>query len=64
MWNVFLVIMNLVFSIMAGVIFTAVFGGWWLLTFLIGLVLWNVVIGAILLIAGFIMSIETVGKEN
>lgn len=60
MWNVFLVMMNVVFSIMAGVIFTAVFGGWWLVTFFVGLVLWNILIGAILLIIGFVMSVETI----
>lgn len=65
MWNVFVVIMNLVFSIMAGAICVAVIGSdWWLLTFFIGLVLWNVVIGAILLIVGFIVSVETIGKGN
>ena len=65
MWNVFIVMMNVVFSIMAGVIFSAVIGyEWWLVTFFIGFVLWNVAIGAILLVAGFVLSIETIGKAE
>ena len=65
MWNMFIVIMNVVFSIMAGVVFAAVVGSsWWFLMFCVGLVLWNVVVGAILLIVGFIVSVETIGKGN
>ena len=63
MWNVFVVMMNVVFSVMAGVVFATLVGvDWWLLTFFIGFVLWNVFIGAILLIAGFVLSLESIGK--
>jgi hypothetical protein len=63
MWNIFILIMNVVFSIMAGVIFAAAIGSdWWLLMFFIGFLLWNITAGAILLVIGFVLSIETVGK--
>jgi hypothetical protein len=61
MWNMFIVTMNVVFSIMAGVVFAVVVGSsWWFLMFCVGLVLWNVLIGAILLIIGFVISVETI----
>jgi hypothetical protein len=65
MWSVFLVIVNVVFSFIAGAVFAAAIGGdWWLLMFCLGLVLWNIVFGSILLIIGFIISVETVGRGN
>ena len=57
MFNVFIVLMNFVFSIMAGVIFSAALGfDWWLLSFIVGVVLWNVAVGAIILFVGFVFA--------
>lgn len=57
MFQVFMVLMNVVFSVMSGVVFVAATGfEWWFLTFVVGVVLWNVVVGAIVLFAGFVFG--------
>lgn len=64
MFNVFLLILNFAFSLTAGVVF-AVVTGWdlWLISFFVGFVLWNVVVSAILLVVGFVLS-ESYGREG
>lgn len=64
MFNVFLLIMNFVFSVLAGVVCAVVVGwDWWWLTFFVGFVLWNVVIGSIILFVGFVLTnTETKGE--
>lgn len=63
MWNVFIVMINVTFSILAGAIFVSLIGSeWWVVTFLVGFLLWNVMVGAILLVTGFVLSIESIGK--
>lgn len=64
MFNVFVLIMNFVFSVMSGVVFTAALGfDWWLLSFFVGFVLWNVVAGSIVLFVGFVLGNRVEGGK-
>lgn len=55
MFSVSLMIINFVFAFMAGVVFAAMFGfEWWVFTFAVGFVLWNVFVASIVVFVGFI----------
>jgi hypothetical protein len=64
MFSVFVMIINFVFAFMAGVVLAAVFGyEWWLFTFIVGFVLWNVLAASIVLVLGAVfMNDMEVGK--
>lgn len=63
MFQVAMLIINFVFAFMAGVVFSAVFGfEWWVLTFFVGFVLWNVATASMLLIVGFVLGNRVEGE--
>ena len=64
MFSVFVMIMNFVFAVMAGVVLAAISGSdWWPLFFVAGFVLWNFVAVGIVLLFGFVFVRELEGGK-
>jgi hypothetical protein len=64
MFSVALNIINFVFAFMAGVVLAAAFGyEWWLFTFILGFVLWNVLAASIVFVIGVVFMNDIEGGK-